>query len=42
MGIAIAASIIITIALTASFIFVTNKAYSRKWDDEGDEKRGQF
>lgn len=34
-------SIIIAIAITWTLIVVTNKAYSRKWDDDDNEKGGQ-
>lgn len=34
-------SIIIAIAITWVLIVVTNRAYSRKWDDDDNEKGGQ-
>jgi hypothetical protein len=36
----LAAAIILATALSAIFIIVTNKAYSRKWDEDEDETRG--
>lgn len=33
--------VILTVVLTASFIWVTNKAYSRKWEEEPDDRTGE-
>ena len=35
-------AIVITVILVSSFIWITNKAYSRKWDNDSDHTRGQF
>jgi predicted membrane chloride channel (bestrophin family) len=35
-------TVLITITLSILFIWVTNKAYSRRWEDDADETRGQF
>ncbi len=35
------ASVIIIIFVTWITIWVTNKAYSRRWEDEDDETKGQ-
>ena len=42
MGTIILGSVIITVGLTVTFIWVTNKAYSRKWENDHDETRGEF
>lgn len=42
MGIIIFGSIIITIIVIAMTYWVTYKAYSRKWENDPDERRGQF
>jgi hypothetical protein len=34
-------SVIIAIAITWTLIVVTNKAYSKKWEDDDNEKGGQ-
>lgn len=34
MGITIAAAVLICVVLIASMFYVTNKGYSRKWDEE--------
>lgn len=35
------AGIIVTVFVIWISIWVTNKAYSRRWEDEDDEKKGQ-
>lgn len=34
-------SAVITVVLTVTMVLVTSKAYSRKWDDEDNETKGQ-
>jgi len=42
MGAAIVACVVISILLIVSFLLVTKMAYSRKWENDHDETRGQF
>lgn len=42
MGGLIFGAVLISVILVTLFIWVTNKAYSRKWENDEDETRGQF